>query len=116
MFVLQVIAQQVMLSVLIQLPHVVVQAVAQSLIVLRVLMIHMVYAVIQYVVLILAPNLMTTVGRALPVKPVVVAPVLLSLLVPRAMVAQPHTIAATATGTAQPRRCRTPALYRLATT
>jgi len=96
MFVQQVIVQQAMLYVQVQLPHVAVQEVGQSLIVLHVLTIHMVYAVIQSVVVILAPKCMIMVLLAPPVTLVAVALVLhmcqLDLL---ASIAQPHTIAAT---------------------
>ena len=63
-------AQQVMLYAQIQLHHVAVQEVVQSSIVLHVLLIHMVYADIQYVVVILVVKHMTTALRARPAKPV----------------------------------------------
>ena len=94
--------QQIILNAQIQLPHVAVQVVEQSLIVLHVLLIHMVYVVIQYVAAILAAKHMTTVGHAQPVKPVLVAPVLLSLLARMDMVVPPNTIAAMEMGTVPP--------------
>ena len=64
--------KQVMLFAQIQLLHVPVQVVEPSLIVAPVLMIHMVYAVIQHVVVILAAKHMTMVRHAQPAKRVIV--------------------------------------------
>ena len=61
----------------------------------------MVYAVIQYVVVILAAKHMIMVEHVHYVKPAVVELVLLSQLVPRAMVAQALIIGATAPGPAR---------------
>jgi len=101
MSVVQVTVQQVMLYAQIQLLHVTVQAVAQCLIVEPVLLIHMVYAVTQYVVVILAAKHMMMVYNVQLVRPVVVALALMSQQVPLAMVARLHIIAATAQGHVQ---------------
>jgi len=137
MFVLQVIAQQVLLYVLatvipvlaqaqhiavqqvmlfaqIQLLHVPVQVVEPSLIVAPVLMIHMVYAVIQPVAAILATKHMIMVRRAQPVKPVAVALALrMFQLEPLVSIAQPPTIAATAVAPALRHAAATPTSARM---
>ena len=128
MFVLQVIAQQLLLRVLaivlcvqvlvqhitvqqvmlyaqIQLPHVAVQEAKQSLIVLHVPLIHMVYADIQLVVVILVPKHMIMMLPAPPVILVAVALVLrMSQLASLASIALLHTIAAMGMAHAPPHR------------
>ena len=104
--------QQVMLYAQIQWRHVAVQEAEQSLIVLYVLPpIHMVYAVIQFAVVIFAVKHLTTVGRARPAKPVVVGLVILSLLGLRDTAVLRLTIAAT--GMVIVRHQHIPALVKL---
>jgi len=95
------VVQQVMRYATIQLHHVTVQAVVQRLIVSHVLTL-MVYADIQHVVVILAAMRMITVLPVQPVKPVVVARVLLLYhLDPPASIVQRHATAATVRGCVQ---------------
>ena len=97
--------QQVMLFAQIQLPHVAVQAVVQCLIVLHVPLIHMVYADIQLVVVILVPKHMIMMLPAPPVILVAVALVLrMSQLASLASIALLHTIAAMGMAHAPPHR------------
>ena len=86
---------QVMLFVQVQLPHVAVQVAELSLIVAPVLLIHMVYVVIQHVVVILVAKHMIMGYSAEPATPVVMALVAASQLAPMGMVVQPRIIAAT---------------------
>jgi len=88
----EVTARQVMLFVQILLARVAVQVVDSSLIVAPVLMIHMVYAGIQHVVVILAVKHMIMGYIVLSVNPVVVDLVLMLRQVPLGMVALQHII------------------------
>ena len=95
--------QQVMLYAQIQLPHVPVLVVGQTLIVLHVLKIPMVYAVIQHVVVILAVKYMTMVLLALLVTLVAVALVLRTYqLDPLASIVLHYTTAVMGVVTAPP--------------
>ena len=78
--VIHITVQQVMLYAQIQLPHVAVQEAEQSLIVLHVLLIHMVYADIQYVTPMHAAKLSTPLHPAQLVKSVILVGLVILML------------------------------------